>query len=121
MTILGAAVAAVTLAAALLTFDVHRLLVAKAAAQSAADAAALAAAPLTFAAFGSERSPEAEAAVFAGANGAELVACSCDPDPVWRARVVVVMVSVPVESLLGFDRVTARAAAEFDPTVWLTG
>lgn len=121
MTILAAAVAAVTLAAAVVAFDVHRLLVARAVAQSAADAAALAAAPVTFAPFGTDRSPEDEAAAFAVANGAELVECQCEPDPVWRARVVVVTVSVAVESMLGFDRVTARAAAEFDPTVWLTG
>ena len=118
-TTLAAAIVAVTAAAMVVGVDVQRLMVAKAMAQSAADAAALAAAPLTFAPFGSNRTPSVEAAVFAAANGATLVSCECPSDPVWRARTVVVRVAVEVESLLPISRVSAVAAAEFDPTVWL--
>ena len=98
----------------------YRLVTAKAVAQTAADAAALAAAPLTFAAFGSETGPEAEAGIYAAANGSELVECLCPFDPVWRSRIVVVTVAVEVDSFVGISQVQAVAAAEFDPTVWLT-
>lgn len=116
---LAAAVVAVTASVLVLAVDIHRLMVARSMAQTAADSAALAAAPLTFARLGSELTPEAEAMVFASANGASLISCDCPHDPVWRPRTVVVHVAVSVDSLLPVRRVTAVAAAEFDPTVWL--
>jgi hypothetical protein len=118
-TVLAAAIAAIAVFAGLVGVEVYRLVTAKAVAQTAADAAALAAAPLTFAAFGSEAGPEAEAGAYAAANGSELVECRCPFDPVWRSRVVVVTVAVEVDSFVGISRVQAVAAAEFDPTVWL--
>lgn len=119
-TVLAAAIAALTVFAGLVGVEVYRLVTAKAVAQTAADAAALAAAPLTFAAFGSETGPEAEAGIYAAANGSELVECLCPFDPVWRSRIVVVTVAVEVDSFVGISQVQAVAAAEFDPTVWLT-
>lgn len=87
-------------------------------ATAAADAAALAAAPLTF--LGGD--PEAEAAEFAEANGASLVRCLCPLDRSLRARTVRVEVAGNVD-LPVFDDLTvrARAAAEFDPVQLLGG
>lgn len=102
------------------TADAGRLMVARATAQTAADAAALAAAPATFRPAG--RSPDEEASALARANEARLVSCRCPVDPAWQARTVTVrvVVDVPV-GLLGVGSVPAMAAAEFDPTVWLRG
>ena len=86
-------------------------------ARAAADAAALAAAPVTFRPFGAEGSARREAAIFAGANGAELVACRCGHDPSWEPRTVVVTVSRAFPVLLfGPRSVRATARAEFVPT-----
>jgi hypothetical protein len=119
-TVLAAAIAALCVFAGLVGVEVYRLVTASAIAQTAADAAALAAAPLTFAPFGSQAGPEAEAGIYAAANGSELVDCRCPFDPVWRSRIVVVTVAVEVDSFIGISHVRGRAAAEFDPTVWLT-
>jgi uncharacterized membrane protein len=118
--VLAAAMVALTVFAGLIGVEVYRLVTARAVAQTAADAAALAAAPLTFGAFGSDAAPEAEAATFAKANGSVLLDCRCPYDPVWRPRIVVVTVAVEVDSFIGISQVRAVAAAEFDPTVWLT-
>ncbi len=118
--LLAAAILALTVFAGLTGVEVYRLVTAKAVAQTAADAAALAAAPLTFAPFGSDSSPEVEAGMFAAANGSTLVECRCPYDPVWRPRIVVVTVAVEVDSFVGISQVRAASAAEFDPTVWLT-
>ncbi len=53
---------------------------------AAADAAALAAAPVTFRPFGSDGSPAEEAQRFAVENGATLVRCGCPTDPSWSSR-----------------------------------
>jgi hypothetical protein len=119
VSVLAAALTAITLLLGLVGAEVYRLVVAKAMAQAAADAAALAAAPVTFLPFGSELDPGGEAETFAKSNGARLVDCLCPVDPVWRPRVVTVTVAVAVDSFLGIPEVLASAAAEFDPTVWL--
>ncbi|MEX1280349.1 MAG: pilus assembly protein TadG-related protein [Acidimicrobiia bacterium] len=99
-----------------LVVAIAQLGVARAAAQGAADAAALAAAPITFHPFGGDADPGAVATAVATANGVELVACECRRDPTWSARVVVVRVARPVEVLGVFGvEVTASAAAEFTP------
>jgi hypothetical protein len=85
-------------------------------AQAAADAAALAAAPLTFRPFGSAGGPGEEAARLAAANGARLVRCDCPIDRSFAVRVVEVEVTREVPVLvLGNRRVRAVAAAEFTP------
>ena len=87
-------------------------------ATAAADAAALAAAPLTF--LGGDAYAEAEA--FAAANGARLSACRCGPDASFRTRVITVEVVMPVDlGILGFHTVRARSAAEFSPMDFLSG
>ena len=86
-------------------------------AATAADAAALAAAPLTFRPFGPGSSPRREAARFASLNEATLVACDCAVGRGWGARTVRVVVEVswaPV--LLGGRPVRAVGRAEFTPT-----
>lgn len=91
-------------------------------ATNAADAAALAAAPVTFRPFGAEGSPLDEAAIFAAANGAEVVACRCPLDSSYAQRTVTVTVQIEVD-VVGYWGVTIRAtsSAEFRPTVLLLG
>lgn len=89
----------------------------RAVAAMAADAAALAAAPVTFAGFGAGGSPAEEADRFAAANGAALVTCDCPIDRTWRSRTVRVVVTVPVQLIMfGVRDVPASSRAEFDPT-----
>jgi secretion/DNA translocation related TadE-like protein len=101
----------------LIVADVGLYLRARASAATAADAAALAAAPVTFAPFGAAGSPTAEAARLAAANGALLLTCTCPPDSSWAPRTVQVVVAVEVELLLfGHHQVPASSRAEFVPT-----
>lgn len=90
--------------------DLGLLLAARARAQTAADAAALAAAAETVAGVG--RDPPGVAGRFAQANGAALVDCECRTGDAGA----VVEVSVTVDLMLSGDRrVTARARAGVDP------
>jgi hypothetical protein len=108
---------AVTLLMGLLTIDVATFLQARSQAQIAADAAALAAAPVTFRSFGANGSPGDEAAIYAEVNGARLVACSCPVDSSWNTRTVAVVVAVPIEPVvLAATEVRAFSRAEFVPT-----
>jgi Putative Flp pilus-assembly TadE/G-like len=117
--LLGVCVLALSLA--LVVADVGLLLEAKARAGTAADAAALAAAPVTFRPFGAAGTPAQEAARFAGLNGARLVACACRVDETWRRRSVEIVVEAD-RSLILFGEVTvrARSRAEFDPSRLVT-
>lgn len=112
-------VGTVALAALLAIFvgDVAVLMKARGQAMIAADAAALAAAPVTFSGFGAVGGPAAEARRFAAANLAELVSCDCSIDPTWRPRTVRVVVGVSVDlTLFGVRQVAASSRAEFTPT-----
>ncbi len=103
--LLGAAVGAVA-----------TYMTARAQAAFAADAAALAAAPVTFRPYGTTRTPRAEAARFAAANGARLVRCACPIDRSWRTRSVEVEVRRSVDLVLfGTMWVGAVSRAEFAP------
>jgi hypothetical protein len=83
----------------------------------AADAAALAAAPVTFAPFGATGTPEQEAARFARLNGSRLVRCRCPIDRSWRSRTVSVVVERPVAiPLVGRVTIRASSRATFEPT-----
>lgn len=90
-------------------------------ANTAADAAALAAAVATYPPAGAG-DPRAEAARYAGANGAVVVSCDCTVDPRLEVRSVTVIVekavTVPFFGTLG---VRAGATGEFDPVAWLGG
>jgi secretion/DNA translocation related TadE-like protein len=89
-------------------------------AAGAADAAALAAAPVTFRPFGASGTPTHEAALFARANGATLVSCRCSVDRSWDTRTVVVTVERTV-SIAGIGTVAVRATsrATFEPAAML--
>lgn len=113
---------AVIVLAALLVADVGRMTEARAALTTAADAAALAAAPLTFSSFGSSGSAREEASRAAAANGARLVRCVCGTDRSWSPRTVQVEVEMGIDLLLfGRRRIRAVAAAEFCPVDLGTG
>ena len=114
------AVAVLALLFALALGDAARFMAARLEAITAADAAALAAAPVTFRPFGAAGTPEEEAARFAAANGAVLLSCSCPLDRSWEERSVVVVVGRRVSLLLFGDRpVTATGRAEFVPAALL--
>ena len=114
------AVAGLVLVLALGVADAGIALGARLQTAAAADAAALAAAPVTFRPFGATGGPAAEAGRLARANGAVLTKCSCAVDRTWRSRVVEVVVERRVELLgLGAITVSASSRAEFAPTALL--
>lgn len=82
----------------------------------AADAAALAAAPMTFPPIAEGRSPEAHARALAEANGARLVSCVCSQVATFEPRQVEVTVAFAIDlPILGRRWVHASSAAEFVP------
>lgn len=100
-----------------LLVDVGRVLAVRSQVAAAADAAALAAAPVTFRPFGAAGSPAEEAARFARANGARLVSCSCPVDATWETREVEVLVEADARLyVLGDVTIRATSRAEFVPT-----
>jgi secretion/DNA translocation related TadE-like protein len=115
--LLALALGLVALLLGLLVMDAATYLHARSRAQVAADAAALAAAPVTFRPFGAAGSPAAEAARFAAANGAQLVECRCATDSSWNERVVAVEVVVALDPIVfPPTQVRATSSAEFVPT-----
>jgi secretion/DNA translocation related TadE-like protein len=118
--VLLAAVAGLVLVFAASLGMVGGFLRARVEASAAADAAALAAAPVTFLPFGAEGGPRDEAARFAALNGAQLVSCACVPDPSWSPRTVTVVVARTVALWpAGRMQVRAESRAEFVPTLLL--
>lgn len=103
---------AFVMALSLLVADLTSILIARAQAQTAADAAALAAAAETLP--GSRGSPQSEASRFATANGATLVACQCSLGRDDAIVEVEVGVRFLVLDSLGKVTVGARARAESD-------
>ena len=101
---------------------IGQVLVARNRVATAAEAGALAAAPVTFRPFGASGSAIEEAARLVRANGAELMVCSCAHDPGYDPRTVIVTVRSTV-TVLGLREVTleAIAAAEFRPIALLDG
>jgi hypothetical protein len=91
-------------------------------AATAADAAALAAAPVTFLPFGAQGTPTEEAARFATVNGSRLLSCICPLDPSWEPRIVEVRTERSVDIWpLGEFAVEAVGRAEFVPGLLLLG
>lgn len=116
VSVVVAVMVALAMVGAVLVSDLAKVALVRTSLVTAADAAALAAAPATFASFGKPADPHQAAAELAAANGAELVACVCPVDRSWRSRRVVVTVSADLELVLLPDRsLTASAAAEFRP------
>ena len=120
MLLVGVAALALLLAAALGAVGAY--LRVRVEAVAAADAAALAAAPVTFLPFGAQGTAADEAARFAAANGARLLWCACPPDPSWEPRTVTLEVAREVRLWpAGSLTVTAMGRAEFLPALLLTG
>lgn len=117
VTLIGLAVLVCGALFALALVDVARVIAAVERAQTAADAAALAAAPVTFRPFGAAGDARTEAETFAAANGARLLRCSCPTDRSASARSVDVTVAVSIRTVLfGSWRTIASGRAEFDPS-----
>ena len=115
-TVVMLGLAAVVVVLGLLVADAAVYLRGRMLAATAADAAALAAAPVTFHGFGTTATPQAEAGRFATANGAVLDRCRCPVDRSWRTRTVDVTVTVATSLVLFGDRpVAATSSAEFAP------
>ena len=118
--LLGVAAVVLLLAAVLGALGTY--LRARVEAVAAADAAALAAAPVTFLPFGATGTPADEAARFATANGARLLSCACPSDHSWEPRTVTVRVAREVRLWpVGSLTVIAVGRAEFLPALLLTG
>ena len=116
-TVTTVAVVAVAVVLCVAIADGAVLLATRFQAGNAADAAALAAAPVTFQPFGAAGGPAAEAGRFARLNGAELVSCTCRIDRTWSPRIVEVVVAREAHlSVFGSVRVHVTARAEFIPT-----
>ena len=119
--ILMLAVALVVAALGTVVADTGRYLFAASQAQTAADAAALAAAPVTFRPFGARGTARQEAARFASANGATLTLCRCRQDGSFEDREVVVAVRIVVNTVLrGRLTVRAESRAKFRPSMLVT-
>ena len=91
--------------------------IATSATKTAADAAALAAAPATFPALelGDPRVVAGQAAL---QNGARLIECVCATDESFDARTALVRVEVGVEvPVVGLWTIEATSAARFEPAV----
>ena len=111
--VLAAVVLAMVLLMAVALLDVAAVLSARSRAQTAADAAALAAAPATLQL---DTTPREAARRMAEANGARLVSCRCPNDGRWVVRVVSVSAEVVARLWLWEDvRVRASSRAEFAP------
>lgn len=92
---------------------------AKAKAQTAADAGALAAAVATYPPVG-RGAPAAVARSVVADNGSRLVSCRCGTDASLSERTVEVVASVGVSvPIFGTVEVGASSRAEFDPMRWL--
>jgi len=94
---------------------------ARAQAANAADSAALAAAVATYPP-ATTGAPLVMARAAARANGAVVVSCDCAVDHGLRARIVEVVVMIPIDlPIFGARQVSGAARAEFDPIDWLGG
>ena len=120
LTLIGVAAVVLLMVAAL--GSVGAYLNARVQVSAAADAAALAAAPVTFLPFGAEGGPADEAARFALLNGAELESCRCPIDRSFSPRTVEVRVGRTIDLWpAGTIRVSAVSRAEFLPALLLGG
>lgn len=114
--VLAASLIAVTIVAGLALVAGTQIVIGRARAVTAADAAALAAAPVTFPPVGQGNLPANVAREFALANGARLIRCECVVLPTFAPRAVEVEVGVPMElAILGRHEIRATSRAEYVP------
>ncbi|MDE0122531.1 MAG: pilus assembly protein TadG-related protein [bacterium] len=111
--VLGVALVGVLLMIGVAVLDISAVVSARTRSQTAADAAALAAAPATFTL---ASSPQQAATRMAEANGARLIWCKCRIDRRPKVRTVTVETAV-VARLWLWEEVTvfAQSRAEFTP------
>ena len=115
-TVLAIGLMAVTVVVGLTVVSATQVVIARARAVVAADAAALAAAPMTFPPVAQGDSPEVIARKFALMNGARLIRCECVVLATFDPRSVEVEVAIPVVLILVGPRyVRATSRAEFVP------
>ncbi|MGI9666298.1 MAG: pilus assembly protein TadG-related protein [Acidimicrobiia bacterium] len=118
--VIGFALSIVVVLLALGVGSAGMIVAAHTAAANAADAAALAAAPVTFRPFGASGSPAGEAAKFASINGAQLRTCTCPVDRSWDPRTVTVYVVKRLRfPVVGLVTVEAESRATFEPLAML--
>jgi hypothetical protein len=119
MTVVMAAATAIVIVLAVAVSAVANLYAARAAAQTAADAGALAAAVATYPP-ASNTTPARAAQEVIVSNGAAIVACRCPIDATMRSRTVEVVAGVAVDvPVFGRLIVEGVSRAEFDPILWL--
>jgi secretion/DNA translocation related TadE-like protein len=119
MTILVIGWVAVIAVVGVAATSVGSMLAAREEANTAAEAAALAAAVGTYPPTGSG-SPIELAAEYAARNGSRLLSCRCPVDLSLRPRTVTVTVARDIEiPVFGMVTVRASARSEFDPSLWL--
>ncbi len=116
MTVLMASVLVLGLTLTLGLGAIGQVLVARNRVLTAAEAGALAAAPVTFRPFGASGSAAEEAARIVRANGAIMVSCLCPHDRSYESRTATVTAQLNV-AVLGLSDLTLRgtAVAEFRP------
>jgi secretion/DNA translocation related TadE-like protein len=115
-TILALALVFIVIVSGLALLAVAQLVTARARAVTAADAAALAAAPATFPALSNDAGPDQLAAELARANGARLVRCLCPMVESFDPRAVEVEVAVAAQiAIVGGVEVRAVSRAEYVP------
>lgn len=119
-TVVSAALVATSLALAVIVADIGMVLRVRSQVAAAADAGALAAAPLTFQPGGAE--PGVVAADFVMRNGATLMRCDCPVDRTWSARTVTVVAAATAGTMLaGEVTLAVSSRAEFVPTAQFAG
>lgn len=120
VTLVMTALMAVLAVSAIAVGALATLYAARAQAQAAADAGALAAAVATYPP-AADGEPTVQAKAVVEANGAFLIACRCNRDGGLVARVVEVVAGVRARVPV-FGEVTVRGSsrAEFDPLRWLS-
>lgn len=115
-TILALALVLVVLGAGLALLAAVQLVTARARAVTAADAAALAAAPATFPPLLSEAAPDQLASELAAANGARVLRCQCPVVESFDPRTVEVEVAVATRIVVvGEVEIRAVSRAEYVP------
>jgi len=118
MTVLMSAAVAIVAILGFAVTSIGALYAARAQAQTASDAAALAAAVATYPPTGTPN-PTVVARDFASRNDAGLVSCRCPRDPTLSPRTVTVVTSVRADvPIFGVLMVRASSRAEFDPGAW---
>lgn len=115
-TVLAVAVMAVVIVTSLALVAATQIVVGRARAVTAADAAALAAAVHTYPPSGEGITPSQAAIRMARSNGARLTLCSCRIDSSYQSRGVEVRVETRVDVvLIGPVMVSAASRAEYVP------